>query len=70
MKLTFNIIIRRKRPNIEECLDNKWLICNDFMVKKRENAVFATDKISQFADKFFANKSSEHSRLLDLIGLK
>ncbi|KAK7082958.1 Serine/threonine-protein kinase 17A, partial [Halocaridina rubra] len=29
-----------KRPTIEDCREHKWLIENDYMVKKRERATF------------------------------
>ncbi|XP_075678853.1 obscurin isoform X3 [Dermatophagoides pteronyssinus] len=59
-----------KRPTIDECYENKWLLPNEFMMKKRESAEFDTKQIQIFTEQFSNEKSqSKHSRLLDLIGL-
>ena len=58
-----------KRPTIEECTDHKWLLPNEFMIKKRENAIFSSRKITEFADRFHANKSSATpSHLINIAG--
>lgn len=34
-----------KRPTVEECLEHRWFTTSDFMIKKRERAIFRSDKI-------------------------
>ncbi|KPM11840.1 unc-89-like protein 3 [Sarcoptes scabiei] len=63
-------LTEHKRPTIEECHESKWLMPNDFMLRKREAASFSTDHIFRFSREFFAQKESKHSRLIDLMGLK
>ncbi len=59
-----------KRPTIEECLDHKWLLPNEFMTKKRESALFSSHKLSEFADEFHSAKSrSMPSRLASIAGI-
>ncbi|XP_054168063.1 obscurin-like [Oppia nitens] len=65
--LTVFKLTPHKRPTIEECSDHKWLLPNEFMVKKRENAIFSSHKLTEFADQFHSQKSSSTpARLLNL----
>lgn len=34
-----------KRPYAEECHDHRWLISSDYMIKKRERAVFLGNRL-------------------------
>jgi serine/threonine protein kinase len=47
-----------KRPAVAECVDHKWLCPDDYMLKKREKAIFTSTKLSEFADEFHAKKSN------------
>ncbi|RWS02397.1 striated muscle preferentially expressed protein kinase-like protein, partial [Dinothrombium tinctorium] len=59
-----------KRPTLVECDDHKWLMPNEFMLKKRENAVFSAEKLSEFADKFHSEKqASTNPKLLTVSGM-
>lgn len=49
----------RKRPAIEECLEHRWLTATDFMIKKRERAVFLADKIKRFSEEYHTAKAAE-----------
>lgn len=49
----------RKRPSIEECLEHRWLTATDFMIKKRERAVFLADKIKRFSEEYHTGKAAE-----------
>lgn len=51
-------MINRKRPYSEECHEHRWLISSDYMIKKRERAVFLGNrlKVSQFDDFSDENK--------------
>lgn len=34
-----------KRPSAEECQENRWLLPTDYMIKKRERAVFLGNRL-------------------------
>ncbi|CAG0918788.1 unnamed protein product [Notodromas monacha] len=34
-----------KRPDVEECLEHRWLQCTEYMIKKRERAVFNSKQL-------------------------
>lgn len=38
-----------KRPLAEECHDHRWLMASDFMIKKRERAVFLGNRLKVLA---------------------
>ncbi|RWS25342.1 Muscle M-line assembly protein unc-89-like protein [Leptotrombidium deliense] len=60
-----------KRPTLEECDDHKWLMPNEFMLRKREAAVFSSERISEFADRFHAEKqSATPPKLLTVSGMQ
>jgi len=59
----------QKRPTAEECLENKWLLPNEFMIKKREHAVFLSHKLREFSEGFHSQKSkSTPTQLLNIFG--
>ncbi|XP_040072551.1 obscurin isoform X2 [Ixodes scapularis] len=60
-----------KRPAISECLENKWMLPSEFMLRKRENSVFHSHKLQEFAAKFRAKKknSATADKLSKLLGL-
>lgn len=35
----------RKRPSVEECFEHRWLVHTDFMIKKRERAIFPGSRL-------------------------
>lgn len=53
-----------KRPTIEQLYENKWLLPNEFMIRKRQHATFKTDKIVAFAEEFHKSKAAENSEAL------
>lgn len=60
----------QKRPTIEECFENKWLIPSEFMIRKREHAVFLTHRIHEFSEQFHAQKRlSSPPALLNMFGM-
>ncbi|KAK8776483.1 hypothetical protein V5799_030172 [Amblyomma americanum] len=61
-----------KRPAISECLENKWMLPSEFMLRKRENSVFLSHKLQEFAANFHLKKknASTAERLSKLIGLQ
>lgn len=59
----------RKRPTTEECLENKWLLPNEFMIKKREHAVFLSHNLRDFSERFHSQKGkSTPNALLNIFG--
>ncbi|KAL3190988.1 hypothetical protein MRX96_019230 [Rhipicephalus microplus] len=61
-----------KRPAISECLENKWMLPSEFMLRKRENSVFLSHKLQEFAADFHMKKknASTAERLSKLLGLQ
>ncbi|XP_075532272.1 obscurin isoform X7 [Dermacentor variabilis] len=61
-----------KRPAISECLENKWILPSEFMLRKRENSVFLSHKLQEFAANFHMKKKNANNaeRLSKLIGLQ
>ncbi|KRT81300.1 Fibronectin domain-containing protein, partial [Oryctes borbonicus] len=43
-----------KRPTAEECHENRWLLPTDFMIKKRERAVFLGNRLKEYNEKYHA----------------
>ena len=61
----------RARLTTEECLDNRWLLLNQQMVKARKAAVFSTDKLKLFEESYIKRRLSgatPSSELLDKYG--
>ncbi|XP_035206378.1 obscurin-like isoform X2 [Stegodyphus dumicola] len=59
----------QKRPTCEECLENKWLLPNEFMIKKREHAVFLPHHLREFSERFHSLKAkSTPAQLLNIFG--
>ncbi|XP_076316761.1 protein Obscurin-like isoform X4 [Tachypleus tridentatus] len=59
----------QKRLTVEECLENKWLLPSEFMIKKREQAVFLSHWLTKFSEKFHSEKqSATPQRLLNISG--
>ncbi|XP_069964240.1 obscurin isoform X3 [Bactrocera oleae] len=47
-----------KRPYSEDCLEHRWLMSSDYMIKKRERAVFLGNQLKDFADMYKDIKES------------
>ncbi|GIY12995.1 obscurin, partial [Caerostris darwini] len=59
----------QKRPTAEECLENKWLLPNEFMIKKRDHAVFLSHHLKEFSEQFHSLKSkSTPQHLVNIFG--
>ena len=52
-------ILFRKRPSAEECLEHRWLTATDFMIKKRERAIFLADRLKHFSEKYHTARAVE-----------
>lgn len=48
-----------KRPTAEECHENRWLLPTDFMIKKRERAVFLGNRLKEYSEQYHAEKCKD-----------
>ncbi|XP_076659530.1 obscurin isoform X6 [Halictus rubicundus] len=46
-----------KRPLVEECHEHRWLQLSDFMIKKRERAVFLGNRLKEYSEEYHEEKS-------------
>ncbi|XP_039304590.1 obscurin isoform X2 [Solenopsis invicta] len=46
-----------KRPMAEECHEHRWLLPTDFMIKKRERAIFLGNRLKEYNEKYHEEKS-------------
>ncbi|XP_025153244.1 obscurin isoform X6 [Harpegnathos saltator] len=46
-----------KRPMTEECHDHRWLLPTDYMIKKRERAVFLGNRLKEYNEEYHGEKS-------------
>ncbi|XP_067207809.1 obscurin isoform X2 [Linepithema humile] len=46
-----------KRPIAEECHDHRWLLPTDYMIKKRERALFLGNRLKEYNEKYHEEKS-------------
>lgn len=47
-----------KRPLVEECHEHRWLQPSDFMIKKRERAVFLGNRLKEYNEQYHEEKSN------------
>ncbi|XP_013790502.2 obscurin-like [Limulus polyphemus] len=60
----------KKRATVQECLENKWLLPSEFIMKKRENAIFLSHRLHEFSESFHNEKqSSTPQKLLNMFGM-
>ncbi|XP_046395296.1 obscurin isoform X2 [Ischnura elegans] len=52
-----------KRPLAEECHEHRWLLPTEFMIKKRERAVFFGNRLKEFSDKYHSEKQAQAAQL-------
>ncbi|CAH0724488.1 unnamed protein product, partial [Brenthis ino] len=48
-----------KRPTAEECLEHRWLAHSDFTQRKRERAVFLSNRLKEFSEEYHSRKAAE-----------
>ncbi|XP_071572462.1 protein Obscurin isoform X5 [Temnothorax nylanderi] len=46
-----------KRPIPEECHEHRWLLPTDFMIKKRERAVFLGNRLKEYSEEYHQEKT-------------
>ncbi|KAL3285162.1 hypothetical protein HHI36_019282 [Cryptolaemus montrouzieri] len=59
-----------KRPTAEECHENRWLLPTDFMIKKRERAVFLGNRLKEYCDEYHNEKFVESEKIVQKLGSK
>ncbi|XP_011689401.1 PREDICTED: muscle M-line assembly protein unc-89 isoform X5 [Wasmannia auropunctata] len=50
-----------KRPIAEECHEHRWLLPTEFMIKKRERAVFLGNRLKEYNEEYHEEKSKTAS---------
>ncbi|XP_024939523.1 obscurin isoform X4 [Cephus cinctus] len=45
-----------KRPSAEECHENRWLLPTEFMIKKRERAIFLGNRLKEYNEEYHQKK--------------
>lgn len=50
-----------KRPSAEESLENRWLLPTDYMIKKRERAVFLGNRLKVIINDFVKDLNHKNS---------
>ncbi|XP_065086396.1 obscurin isoform X3 [Ochlerotatus camptorhynchus] len=51
-----------KRPSVEECFEHRWLVHTDFMIKKRERAIFPGSRLKEFSEHYHTMKTNEATK--------
>ncbi|XP_055536222.1 obscurin isoform X8 [Wyeomyia smithii] len=51
-----------KRPSVEECFEHRWLVHTDFMIKKRERAIFPGSRLKDFSEHYHTIKTNEATK--------
>ncbi|KAJ8919920.1 hypothetical protein NQ315_006449 [Exocentrus adspersus] len=59
-----------KRPSPEECHENRWLLPTDYMIKKRERAVFLGHRIKEYSDEYHNEKAQRAQKSSSSLGAK
>ncbi|XP_057667148.1 obscurin isoform X14 [Diorhabda carinulata] len=59
-----------KRPTPEECHENRWLQPTDYMIKKRERAVFLGHRIKEYSEEYHNSKDQSAQKSQSLSGIK
>ncbi|XP_060519331.1 obscurin isoform X9 [Cylas formicarius] len=47
-----------KRPTPEECHENRWLLPTDYMIKKRERAIFLGHRIKEYSEEYHSEREA------------
>uniref|UniRef100_A0A1B6FN80 Obscurin n=1 Tax=Cuerna arida TaxID=1464854 RepID=A0A1B6FN80_9HEMI len=51
-----------KRPTAEECHEHRWLLPTEFMIKRRDRAVFLGNRLKDFCEQYHAEKQQEMTK--------
>ncbi|XP_024082458.1 obscurin isoform X3 [Cimex lectularius] len=58
-----------KRPSAEECQEHRWLLPSEYMIKRRERAVFLGNRIKEYSEKYHQARKEEVSSVESLTSL-
>ncbi|XP_043238277.1 obscurin-like isoform X8 [Amphibalanus amphitrite] len=56
-----------KRPTCEECSEHRWLLSNDYMLKRRERAVFLGNRLREYSDRYHRQRLEQATQSPDLL---
>ncbi|CAG9826985.1 unnamed protein product [Diabrotica balteata] len=59
-----------KRPSPDECHENRWLLPTDYMIKKRERAVFLGHRIKEYSEEYHSARDQSAQQSQSLSGVK
>ncbi|KYB28579.1 Muscle M-line assembly protein unc-89-like Protein [Tribolium castaneum] len=59
-----------KRPSAEECHENRWLLPTDYMIKKRERAVFLGNRLKEYSSEYHNEKAQKAQDITSKLGGK
>ncbi|XP_063930937.1 obscurin isoform X4 [Zophobas morio] len=59
-----------KRPSAEECHENRWLLPTDYMIKKRERAVFLGNRLKEYSNEYHNEKAQAAQDITAKLGGK
>ncbi|XP_028138813.2 obscurin isoform X7 [Diabrotica virgifera virgifera] len=59
-----------KRPSPEECHENRWLLPTDYMIKKRERAVFLGHRIKEYSEEYHSARDQSAQQSQSSSGVK
>ncbi|PNF42105.1 Obscurin [Cryptotermes secundus] len=57
-----------KRPTAEECHEHRWLLPTEFMIKKRERAVFLGSRLKDFSEEYHSHRAKGATKSESLTG--
>ncbi|XP_069669104.1 obscurin isoform X4 [Periplaneta americana] len=57
-----------KRPTAEESHEHRWLLPTEFMIKKRERAVFLGNRLKDFSEAYHSQRAQEATKSESLTG--
>ncbi|XP_068917953.1 obscurin isoform X7 [Tenebrio molitor] len=59
-----------KRPSAEECHENRWLLPTEFMIKKRERAIFLGNRLKEYSTEYHHEKAELAQDITSKLGGK
>ncbi|XP_021942897.1 obscurin isoform X2 [Zootermopsis nevadensis] len=57
-----------KRPTAEECHEHRWLLPTEFVIKKRERAIFLGNRLKDFSEEYHLRRAQEATKSESLTG--
>ncbi|RZF43884.1 hypothetical protein LSTR_LSTR007220 [Laodelphax striatellus] len=57
-----------KRPSAEECFEHRWLLPTDYMIKRRERAVFLGMRLKEISERYHSQNGLKHWDATSILG--